>query len=161
MRHRSPLAPWNRAQAIVLVVVVVLAAFMLGLSWWGAAEEVRLGRQFRWVAGGALSIVVLGVVSATWILEGRRAVSRRRRRWMAEQRRRLAAAAPVTAAPALVAGERMTRYHRSGCDLVAGKTLAKASRLDQERAGRRPCGVCRPDDGEPADPVPSREAVRA
>jgi hypothetical protein len=161
LRHRSSLAPWNRAQAIVLVVVVVLAAFMLGLSWWGAAEEVRLARQFRWVAGGVLSIIVLGVVSATWILEGRRAVSRRRRRWMAEQRRRLGAVAPVSAVPALVAGDRMTRYHRTGCDLVAGKSLIAASRLDHEREGRRPCGVCRPETGEPADPEPSREAVRA
>ena len=146
----------------MLTVVVVLAGLLLALSWWGAAAEVRLARQFRWVAGGVMSIIVLGVVSATWIFEGRRAVSRRRRRWMAEQRRRLAAAAPVTAAPALVAGERMTRYHRSGCDLVAGRTLTVATRLEHEREGRRPCGVCRPEAGEPAeDPEPSREAVRA
>ena len=145
----------------MLVVVVAVAGLLLALSWWGAAEEVRLARQFRWVAAGVVSIIVLGVVSATWILEGRRAVSRRRRRWMAEQRRRLAAAAPVTAAPALVAGERMTRYHRPGCDLVAGKVLSAASRVEHERAGRRPCGVCRPEAGEPADPAPSREAVRA
>ncbi len=146
----------------MLTVVVALAGLLLALSWWGAAEEVRLARQFRWVAGGVMSIIVLGVVGATWILEGRRKVSRRRRRWMAEQRRRLAAAAaPVAAAPALVAGERMTRYHRSGCDLVAGKTLSAASRLEHEREGRRPCGVCRPEAGELADPAPSREAVRA
>ena len=144
-----------------MVVVIALAGLLLALSWWGAADEVRLARQLRWVAGGAMSIIVLGVVSATWILEGRRAVSRRRRRWMAEQRRRLAAAAPLTTAPALVAGERMTRYHRSGCDLVAGRPLTAATRREHEGAGRRPCGVCRPETGEPADPAPSREAVRA
>ena len=144
----------------MLVVVGVLAALLLALSWWGAAQEVRLARQFRWMAGGVMSIVVLGVVSATWILEGRRAVSRRRRRWMAEQRRRLAAP-PVTTAPVLVAGERMTRYHRPGCELVAGKAASVASRREHERQGRRPCGVCRPEAAEPADPEPSREAVRA
>ena len=144
----------------MVAVVVALAGLLLALSWWGAAEEVRLARQLRWVAGGVMSIVVLGVVSATWILEGRRAGSRRRRRWMAEQRRRLAAP-PVTAAPTLVAGERMTRYHRVGCELVAGKAASAASRLEHERQGRRPCGVCRPEAVEPADPEPSREAVRA
>lgn len=42
----------------------------------------------------------------------------------------------------LVAAATMSRYHRAGCPLAAGKTVASESRIAHERAGRRPCGVC-------------------
>lgn len=42
----------------------------------------------------------------------------------------------------LVAAATMSRYHRAGCPLAAGKPVAAESRAAHERAGRRPCGVC-------------------
>jgi hypothetical protein len=36
----------------------------------------------------------------------------------------------------------MTRYHRLGCSLVAGKDVSAATLAEHSTAGRRPCGVC-------------------
>jgi hypothetical protein len=49
-----------------------------------------------------------------------------------------------TAGPAegFVAAARMTRYHRPGCPLVAGKDVSAATPAEHSAAGRRPCGVC-------------------
>ena len=55
-----------------------------------------------------------------------------------------AIAGPDGSAAGLVATARMTRYHRPGCSLAAGKEVSAATRAEQSAAGRRPCGVCTP-----------------
>jgi hypothetical protein len=42
----------------------------------------------------------------------------------------------------LVATPTMSRYHRPGCALAAGKPVTPASQADHERAGRQACGIC-------------------
>jgi hypothetical protein len=51
-------------------------------------------------------------------------------------------ASAVASGDSLVAAPTMSRYHRPGCPLAAGKATAPDSRAAHERAGRRPCGVC-------------------
>jgi hypothetical protein len=38
----------------------------------------------------------------------------------------------------------MTRYHRAGCALLAGKQTAPVSMARAEAKGKRPCGICAP-----------------
>jgi hypothetical protein len=52
------------------------------------------------------------------------------------------AGAAVPSGDSLVAAPTMSRYHRAGCPLAAGKATTADSRAAHERAGRRPCGVC-------------------
>jgi hypothetical protein len=98
----------------------------------------------------------------SWILSGRRALGERRAALLA----RMAAAAPAdrpdlarpTAGdepgllaagldvtedfPVAVAG--LSRYHRPGCPLTAGRAAERAALLTHVQAGRRPCGICTP-----------------
>ena len=48
-------------------------------------------------------------------------------------------------AGALVAADRMTRFHRPDCAAVRGKPVSAATLADHLAAGRRPCGMCAPD----------------
>jgi hypothetical protein len=61
---------------------------------------------------------------------------------------------PVTAATGqatadvdeLVAAANMTRYHRPACPLASGKVVQTAAVGRHRQAGRRPCGVCLPEE---------------
>ena len=54
-------------------------------------------------------------------------------------------AAPARAAAALVATPAMTRFHLASCPAAAGKPVSAAPLAEHIGAGRRPCGMCRPD----------------
>ena len=56
----------------------------------------------------------------------------------------LRAASVARDSEGLVAASNMSRYHRSGCLLVAGKEVRVVARAEHERAGRAACEVCRP-----------------
>jgi hypothetical protein len=44
----------------------------------------------------------------------------------------------------LVGGENLRFYHRPGCPMAADRNWSAASPTDHDRAGRVPCGMCRP-----------------
>jgi hypothetical protein len=50
----------------------------------------------------------------------------------------------VPAADELVAGPRMTRFHRNGCRLVAGKKYGAVGIADIAGRQLQACGVCEP-----------------
>jgi hypothetical protein len=142
--------PWRADDIVVLYVTGFVGAVLLLVSWWGASGTTRLGSQVAWVNVGVAGLIVSGTGIALWLLHGHRAVGERQRLLLAD----LETAPPPDTAPAsvpvgegdaaVVAGSRMTRYHRTDCPLVAGKSVRRASRDVHERAGRRPCGMCTP-----------------
>jgi hypothetical protein len=149
--------PWvprdlGRALAWVLTGGVGLLA-----GWVGASGTADFNVQVRWFAIAVSGLVVAGVGIALWTLAGFRN-TRLRQHALAASILELVVApttSPViteTAAvlhehderTALVAVEAGTRFHLGTCPLVQGKSASAAPYPDHERAGRRPCGVCRP-----------------
>jgi hypothetical protein len=128
---------------------VVLGAALLLVAWVGTSGEVTLQDQLGWLSVGALAFVPVAIVNARWIVRGRRSVLGQRHRAAAAPGSTLGRPPGQGADPALgterfVAGGRMTRYHRTHCQLVQGKPVSAHSRSEQEQAGREACGVCRP-----------------
>lgn len=139
--------PWRPNHLIVVYVSSVVSAVLVLMAWWGTSGTTDLASQVRWVNAGVSGLILMGSGYTIWLLHGRRAVTERRRRVLAGLE---SAPTPATAAVTaegstkVVAGDRMTRYHRPECPLVIGKPVKATTRATQERARRRPCGVCSP-----------------
>src|SRR5947207_2668862 len=151
---RPPSIPWRVDDLVVLYATTFAGAVMLLIAWWGASGTTQLGAQLAWVNVAVAGVILAGTGNAIWLLHGRRSVTLRRRR-LVDEGFSLGAGARTHPVPsggsrvgagpdaALVASPRMTRFHRQDCPLVAAKVVSAASRSSHERAGRRPCGVCR------------------
>lgn len=138
---------------------LLLAGHVVGLTlllvaWVQASGELRPKGQV-----GSLNLGVAGAAVA--VASGVRVVTRARQAVEMRQRSVLGGLRPSRRAqssnvidlrskPAtatddvFVSSVSMTRYHRADCLLVAGKTVARASRRSHEADGRRHCGVCAP-----------------
>jgi hypothetical protein len=80
-----------------------------------------------------------------WMLAGRRAVAGRTRHLLGAPPG-LPTAAPINrpVITALVAGRGLRLYHRADCPLAVAYGWRPTARSAHERAGRRPCSLCRP-----------------
>jgi hypothetical protein len=135
--------PWRLANLVVLWVTLAAGATLLLLAWWGASATADESSQVGWINLGVCGVIVSGAGITSWVLSGRRAVGARRILLFPD-------AAPVAGpdhtverAP-LVTARHLTRYHRAGCPMVAGKRTRAASAARHRAAGLEPCGVCRP-----------------
>lgn len=114
--------------------------------------------QLLWIVGGAVALVWMFTANASWLLTGLGVVARERvalRRAIVRHleidlhqndsrgAERASAAGPDDAALVLT-GDLMTRFHRPGCQLAAGKDLESVSRDVGLERGLGPCGVCSP-----------------
>lgn len=139
--------PWRLVDVLVLWVLLAVGALALVLSWWGVSATTRLSRQVAWLDLGVLGVLIAEGGVALWLCVGRRAVGKRRRLLLpdlsptAESVTLRAAGGPGE----WVAADNMTRYHTPECAFVIGKAVRAAPTISHRRAGRRPCGVCRPD----------------
>lgn len=137
--------------------VVGLALVVLG--WWAASGDAVLSRQVGWMSVAVLGFTVAGVGDLMFFALGRRALIMRRARLLGVPDRgsaavdraflaQMAGDGPVRSsgrdAPVLVSGRRMTAFHRERCPMAAGKDVEAATRDSHERAGRKPCPVCKP-----------------
>jgi len=144
----SPLKlPWGIKDLRRVAVANTLGVAGVLTAQIGADAADGLARQMLWLL---ISIGVLGGMGAancSWFLVGRRAVGLRRRtllRPLAQALRDPVGDDLLVGSGVLVFVTSMGRYHRSGCQLVAGKPLRGATREEHETSGRTPCGVCRP-----------------
>jgi hypothetical protein len=97
---------------------------------------------------GVLGVIVGGAGIVYWLCAGRREVGKRRLALLPDLAPAAGAAEELASEEipgALLAADNMTRYHTSDCPFVAGKVVVAAPAISHRRAGRRPCGVCRPD----------------
>jgi hypothetical protein len=142
-----PASPWSAAGVRALAVVVVLAAVVLGIAWYGCSGETVWRVQVRWFGLGLIACAFNAVACLTWLAVGLRAI-RTARTWttaalrtrdVPELRPRLVAAAP---AGDLVTSARMRRYHRPDCPLMAGKDAERVTAATAAARGLAVCGIC-------------------
>jgi hypothetical protein len=138
--EREPL-PWRLGDLIRLYAALAVGALLVLAAWLGASGTTKLSAQIAWVNAGIGGLIVGAAGIAWWLLTGRRSIGRRIER-LADTL--YATPSGPAAATRLVAGPRMTRYHRPGCPLVEGKSVRPADEAEHRRAGLRPCGVCAP-----------------
>jgi hypothetical protein len=144
--------PWPLAELIRVYALNAAAVVVLLAAWWAAAGTVRNASQVTAIAVAVTAVVASGTANAVWLMVGRRAVGMRR----TALRARLEAVVQALEdeAPAaypersvsprsLVTLRKATRYHRSDCPLVSGKSTVVWSATDAA-SPRVPCGVCLP-----------------
>lgn len=145
--------PWRLNDLLSLVVGLSVGLLGVVVGWFGVSGTPRVSQQTPWLNVAVGGVVVSGVAVVVWLTNGRRAVGERRRRLVPDGADALgtvpgggSTTALETAAPEpLVILRGMGRYHRAGCELVAGKPV----RALRKAPGRElsPCGVCRPGAG--------------
>jgi hypothetical protein len=142
-------APWHAGNSLSVGFLGLLGLGGLALSWWMVGGSAEAATQQRWLDVGVVAVLLATVGDVVYLLAGRRSV-RSRQRSVAVRLARLAdAGVPVAGAVGtddgtVVTAARMSRYHRGDCLLVRGKPVSRGSVAENQRAGRRPCGVCTP-----------------
>jgi hypothetical protein len=140
--------PWRPAHLAVLWVTVAVGATLLMLAWWGASATASGSSQVAWIDIGVCGLLVAGVGITSWVFAGRRAVGARRMRLLPDALHATARAADAPSVDErggrLVTAAHLTRYHRAGCPMVAGKSVRAATEARHRAAGLEPCGVCLP-----------------
>lgn len=136
--------PWVVPDLFRWFGLVLVNLTGLVIAWWGTSGTPHLGGQLTWVNVGVAAVVIGGLGNMTWLLQGRRALALRRRALVAQAEAKTVVPAVPYLADDLVryAVAGATRYHRAGCDAIAGKRVKSMSAAAQERAGRRACGLC-------------------
>jgi hypothetical protein len=144
-----PSLPWRTMDRLVLGLTLGVGAALILVAWWGASGTPQSSTQTRWLGLGMVGNIVAGAGVTTSLMLGRRSVGMARRRLLSIPVQAVgppSGVAATTAASDLVAGARMTRYHRAGCPLADGKAVRRASADEHRAAGLVPCGLCRPED---------------
>jgi hypothetical protein len=150
---------WGAEDLLRGAITTGLGGIVIVVAWYVAAGEATFAQQVGPIDAALAGLVLSGMGNLAWLLHGRRALGERRQLMLPD----VAAATPMAPAQPLVvgplsssaataaaddvflAGEGMERFHRPNCALAAGRTgWTTATRREQEAAGRRPCGVCRP-----------------
>jgi hypothetical protein len=150
--------PWTRIDLAGLLTFALIGLAGLGVAVAQARGALRADDQELWIDVGVGAVTFGAVGNGLFLLQGRRRVSARRRLLLRPDPgpvvlralpddtagRGLARGGGPGGAGPLVAAPPMTRYHRAGCHLVAGKAAVAQTRHDHEAASRRPCAICRP-----------------
>jgi hypothetical protein len=138
--------PWSRRDVVTFGACTLLGGALLGAGYLGTSAEVLLPEQVPFLDLGIAGLLVGTVGGLTWLRAGFRTVRQRKTAVVTTVHARFVPDALGAGhdTDGLVTAGRMTRYHRAGCSLVAGKPVTTASRADHERAGLEPCGMCTP-----------------
>jgi hypothetical protein len=143
--------PFHSDNLVAVLGANGLGAALVFAGWWVASGLESAQAQVGWLNLSVVGLLVAGVANGLWLTRGRRTVCVARAAVLPYPPRAGSASrtAPRSNGKAPVSGELVTapntsRYHRSGCLLVAGKPVRMATRDDHESAGRAACEVCRP-----------------
>lgn len=151
-----PTEPWRVGDLFVVTALGTAGFAAIIAAWVGASGTTKIPTETAWLGVAIAAAVVAGAGNAAWLLAGQRAVRVRQRalagRALALLPRRpemppdpAAAAATFPEDGVFLSAPRMAHFHRPGCHLMAGKpAAATCSEPEHRRAGRVPCGVCRP-----------------
>jgi hypothetical protein len=148
--HARASAPWHIGNQLSVLFLSLIGLGGIVFSWWMVAGTAEAATQQRWIDVGVVALLLATVGDVAYLLAGRRSV-RTRVRSLALRMARLADAGLLgdgdvaeSSTGTVVTAPRMSRYHRSDCLLVRGKAVSRGTVAENERAGRRPCGVCMP-----------------
>lgn len=146
--------PWTSPDLVRLAVGNVIGLILVFIAWDQSAGQVTVRQELTWFEVGVVGIGVAGLANGVWLLNGRRQVGEERvaglggRPGPTRRRARDNDDGPHLAVPpaghTLVAGDGMTRFHRSDCLLVTGKRVRAADVATHQAQGRSPCEVCSP-----------------
>jgi len=121
---------------------------LLCIAWFGSSGQTTASDQIQWLNLGVLGAFLPGMAAGQWVLRGHQAVRHRAADHTLWLETALGPDRPRNATDAgqerFVSAPAMTRYHRPGCLAAAGKPCTLDARAAHERAGRRPCEMCRP-----------------
>ncbi|MCW2614456.1 MAG: hypothetical protein JWN08_1450 [Frankiales bacterium] len=163
----SSSVPWLPSDALRLLVCNVLGLLLVVGAWLGVGSTAQVTAQFGWLSLVVIGFLISSVGSGAWVLTGRRTVGLRLAELLestplTEQLLHPAVdtheppPAAVVAEDARTASDLLSavpgtaRYHRAGCALVRGKSVEHTDVPGHETSGRRPCELCRPDEGAAA-----------
>ena len=140
--------PWREATLILWALLSGIGGALLLAGWILVRNESVYADQAAGINMALAGVVAAGAGAIPMVLGGRRAVTLRRLAVLGDLRRMpvRSSARPSldSTSQSLVGGEGLRRFHRAGCTLAQGRNWSAASRSEHERAGRVPCGVCRP-----------------
>ena len=142
------LALWGTRPRVALILGNLVALVSMAGAWWTVSGSRSASDQHSLLMVGLAGVLLAGVANGIWLGAGRMAIR--------SARSAILPAPPESAASngmsgvtdiraeALFSGNAMSWYHRSGCLLSVGKSVASATRREHELAGRTACEVCRP-----------------
>lgn len=141
-------APWRTAD--LLGSAVITGAGLTGVvgAWYGGSDQADWPDALPWVSLGSVAITVAMLGLVAWLVSGFRRVRRLRREVLpalhayAGTRGAAAAGAQASGSAGFVTAAGMTRFHRPGCPLVAGKPVRPLPVNTPEGSALVPCGVC-------------------
>ena len=146
MSTTVPAAPlWHRRDAVGPLVVGGVGVVFCVVAWWLAAGDRQFRDELSLATVSVVGLVLIVGAETAWVLRGRAIVGRRIRALLGTVPPR--ATRPVFDAGgdlALVAGPGLRWYHYPSCPLAEGLGWPATARDEHVRAGRQPCGVCRP-----------------
>jgi hypothetical protein len=140
--------PWTKIQRSWLLTANFVGLALIIMAWNQASAITSVPVEQGWLKLAIAGFVIAGGADGIWILAGLRSVDRCSLALVLSQQ----GDRPVSESPGrnghraapLVSGAKMSRYHRPNCLLMVGKAARGTSRAEHERAGLRPCEVCRP-----------------
>jgi hypothetical protein len=153
LSRRRLSVPWRAEDLVRWMSASALSGILVIVGWYLAAGQARDTRQIGPLDLAIAGAVLGGVANVTWLLRGWHSVGERRKALVAQ----LSAALPVPpqepgldfgegrlSAAEILVGGRSRYFHRPGCPLARGRDWTPEPLAVHLRAGREPCGVCRP-----------------
>jgi hypothetical protein len=141
--------PWTRRDLTLWALLMLAAIALMLIAWNGASNELRFEDDLAWLQLAIAGVAIAALANVLFFLAARRRVRGLLVALLSSGSASVSPppvlrSAPMRGAAGLVAAPTMTHFHRPGCQLAAAKPVAIASRSEHERAGRQPCGMCRP-----------------
>jgi hypothetical protein len=137
-------SPWLRTDLVRVGCWVAFGIVLNVVAWYGASGTTLWSRQTDWIVLGVLAAAVVAIGCAGWLVSGLRSVGAARAEVVRGLARPLVSVVAVPTSAELVAGPRMTRFHRNGCRLVAGKRYGAVGQAEIIDRQLQACGVCEP-----------------
>jgi hypothetical protein len=137
-------SPWQRTDLVRVGCWVALGIVLNVIAWYGASGSTLWSRQTDWIVLGVVAAAVVAVGCVGWLVSGLRSVGAARAEVVRGLARPLVSVVAVPTSAELVAGARMTRFHRNGCRLVAGKKYGAVGQVEIIDRQLQACGVCEP-----------------
>lgn len=138
---------WSVPTRAAAAAVTVVGAVMIAVAAAQARTTTDLDTQADHAGLATLGLAWIALAALVWVLLGQRTLRIARRQALAPLLHARSTAshrpAPIVSNElGFLATERMGRFHRPGCLLLAGKVAESNSWAAHLRAGRTPCEVC-------------------
>jgi hypothetical protein len=143
-RGQADFRPWTSIDLARLLGINALALLIVAVGWWECSGETTVRGELAWFNVGIVGLGASGVANGTWLMRGRRSVGLARAFVLPEARTPSPTVPAGAPEEAVVSAANMSRYHRVGCPLAAGKRTTASDRHTFEKRGLAPCETCRP-----------------